>query len=187
MNRELSDVQVRFRKGRGTGDQITSISWIIEKAREFQRNIYFCFIEYTKAFNIMCCKKQQKILQEMGTPYHLICLLRNLYACQGSTVRTGQGKTDWFRIGKGVCQGWILSSCLFTYFQNLCCTLCLFTQSCLILHDSIDCSPPGISVHRISQARTKEWVAISLSRGSSQPRDRTQVSFIAGRFFTIWA
>ena len=133
----------------------------------------------------MCCKKQQKILQEMGTPYHLICLLRNLYACQGSMVRIGQGTKEWFKIGRGVCQGYILSPCLFTYIQNLCCTLYLFSQSCSILHDSMDYSPPGISIHRISQARTKEWVSISFSKGSSQPRDRTQVSFIAGRFFTI--
>ena len=130
MNPELSDVQVRFRKGKGTRDQIASIGWIIEKAREFQRNIYFCFIEYTKAFDSMCCKKQQKILQEMGTPYHLICLLRNLYACQGSMVRIGQGTKEWFKIGRGVCQGYILSPCLFTYIQNLCCTLYLFSQSC---------------------------------------------------------
>ena len=118
MNSELPDVQVGFRKGRGTRDQIANILWIIKKAKEFQKNTYFCFINYAKAFDCMDHNKLWEILQEMGIPDHLICLLRNLYADQEATVRTGHGITDWFQIGKGVCQGCILSPCLFTYMQN---------------------------------------------------------------------
>ena len=95
MNRELPDVHAGFRKGRGTRDQIANIFWIIEKAREFQKNIYFCFIDYAKAFDCVDHKKLWKILKQMGVPDHLICLLRNLYAGQEATVRTGHG-TDWF-------------------------------------------------------------------------------------------
>ena len=100
VNRELPDVQAEFRKGRGTRDQISSIWWIIEKARKFQKNMYFCFIDYAKAF--VWIAANQKILQEMGMPDHLTCLLTNLYAGQGTTVRTGHGTMDWFQIGKGV-------------------------------------------------------------------------------------
>ena len=110
VNRELSDVQARFRKGRGTRDQIANIRWIIEKAREFQKNIYFCFIDYAKAFDCVDHNKLWKILQEMRILDQLTCLLRNLYADQEATVRTGDGTTDWFEIGKGVHQGCILSS-----------------------------------------------------------------------------
>ena len=113
VNQELPDVQVGFRKGRGTRDQIVNICWIIEKAREFHENIYFCFIDYAKASNSVDHNKPWKILQEMGIPDHLTCLLRNLYAGQEATVRTGHGTTDWFKIEKGVCQGCILSPCLF--------------------------------------------------------------------------
>ena len=113
MNSELPDVQAGFRKGRGTRDQIANICWIIEKAREFQKNIYFCFIDYAKAFDCVDHIKMWKILKEIGTPNHLTCLLRNLYAGQEVTVRTGHGKTDWFQIGKGVRQGCILSPSLF--------------------------------------------------------------------------
>ena len=102
MNCELPDVQTGFRKGRGTRDQIASIHRIIEKAREFQKNIYFCFNEYAKAFDYVDHNKLWKILKEMGIPAHLTCLLRNLYAGQEATVRTGHGTTDWFQIGKGV-------------------------------------------------------------------------------------
>ena len=105
MNRELSDVQAGFRKGRGTRDQIADILWIIEKAIEFQKNIYFCFIDYPKAFDCVDHNELWKILKEMGIPDHLTCLLRNRYAGQEATVRTGHGKTDWFQIGKGVHQG----------------------------------------------------------------------------------
>ena len=100
MNRELSDVQAGFRKGRGTRDQIANICWIIEKTREFQKNIYFCFIDYAKAFDCVDHNTLWKILKEMGILDHLICLLRNLYAGQEATVRTGPGTTDWFQIGK---------------------------------------------------------------------------------------
>src|SRR5574341_1371912 len=113
MNCELPDVQAGFRKGRGTRDQIANICWIMEKARQFQKNIYFCFIDYAKAFDCVDHNKLWKILKEMGIPDHLICLLRNLYAGQEATVRTGHGTTDWFQIGKGVHQGCILSPCLF--------------------------------------------------------------------------
>ena len=109
VNREQTDVEAGLRKGKGTKDQIANICWIIKKAREFQKNIYFCFIDYTKAFDCVDLNKLQKILQEMGVPDHLTCLLRNLYAGQEATVRTGQRKTDWFQIGKGVHQGCILS------------------------------------------------------------------------------
>ena len=98
MNCEIPDLQAGLRKGRGTRDQIANIYWIIEKAREFQKNIYFCFIDYAKVFD---CVKLWKILQEMGIPDHLTCLLRNLYAGQETTVRTGHGTTDGFQIGKG--------------------------------------------------------------------------------------
>ena len=113
MNRELPYVQAGFRKGRGTRDQIANICWIIEKVREFQKNIYFCFIDYAKAFDCVDHNKLRKILEEMGIPDHLICLLRNLYAGQEATVRTGHGTTDWFLIWKGVQQGCVLSPCLF--------------------------------------------------------------------------
>ena len=116
MNHELPDVHAGFRKGRGTRDQIANICWIIEKAREFQKNIYFCFIDYTKAFDCVDHNKLWKILKDMGIPDHLTCLLRNLYESQEATVRTVHGPTNWFQIGKGVCQGCILSPCLF----NLC-------------------------------------------------------------------
>ena len=109
INHELPDVQAGFRKDRGTRDQIANIRWIMEKAREFQKNIYFCFMDYAKAFDCVDHNKLWKILKEMGIPDPLTCLLRNLYAGQEATVRTGHGTTDWFRIGKGVRQGCILS------------------------------------------------------------------------------
>ena len=118
MNHEPPDVQAGFRKGRGTRDQIANICWIIEKARNFQKNIYFCFIDYAKAFDCMDHNKLWKILKEMGIPDHLICLLINLYAGQEATVRTGHGTTDWFQIGKGVHQGCILSPCLFNLYAE---------------------------------------------------------------------
>ena len=118
VNRELPVVQAGFRKGRGTRDQIANICWIIEKGREFQKNIYFCFIDYAKAFDCVDHNKLWKILKEMGIPDHLICLLRNLYAGQEATVRTGHGATHWFQIGKGVRQGCILSPCLFNLYAD---------------------------------------------------------------------
>ena len=118
MNHELPDVQAGFRKGRGTRDQIANIQWIIKKAREFQENIYFCFIDYAKAFECVDHNKLWKILKEMGIPDHLTCLLRNLYAGQEATVRTGHGTTDWFQNGKGVHQGYILPPCLFKLYAE---------------------------------------------------------------------
>ena len=118
VNRELPVVQAGFRKGRGTRDQIDNICWIIKKAREFQKNIYFCFIDYAKAFDYVDHNKVWKILQEMGIPNHLTCLLRNLYAGQDAIIRTGHGTTDWFKIGKGVHQGCILSPCLFNFYAE---------------------------------------------------------------------
>ena len=118
MNRELLEVQAGFRKGRGTRDQIANIHWVIEKAREFQKNIYFCFIDYAKTFHCVGRNKLWKILKEMGIPDHLTCLLRNLYAGQEATVRTGHGTTEWFQAGKGVCQGCVLSPCSLNFYAE---------------------------------------------------------------------
>ena len=122
MNHELPDVQAGFRKGRGTRDQIANIYWIIKKAREYQKNIYFCFIDYFKAFDCVDHNKLWKILQEIGIPDHLTCLLRN----------TGHGTTDWFQIGKGVRQGYILSACLFNLYAEY-----------------ISCEMPGWMKHKL--------------------------------------
>ena len=118
MNCELPEIQAGLRKGRGTRDQIANIHWIIEKAREFQKNIYFFFIDYARAFDCVEHNQLWKILKEMGIPDLLTCLLRNLCACQEATVRTGHGTTDWFQIGKGVHQGCILSPCLFNLYAE---------------------------------------------------------------------
>ena len=118
MNQEPPAVQASFRKGRGIRDQIANILWIIKKAREFLKNIYFCFIVCAKAFDYVNHNKLWKILKEMGIPDHLTCLLRNLYAGQEATVTTGHGTSDWFQIGKGVCQGCILSPYLFKFYAE---------------------------------------------------------------------
>ena len=118
LNHELPGVQTCFRKGRGTRDQIANFRWIIKKAREFQKNLYFYFINYTKAFDCVDHSKLWKILQEMGIPDHLTCLLRNLFTGQEATVRTGHETTDWFQIGKGVCQGCILLLGLFNLYAE---------------------------------------------------------------------
>ena len=118
VNQELPDVQAGFRKGIGTRDQIANICWIMEKAREFQKNIYFCFIDYAKAFGCVDHHRLWRIIQEMGIPEHLTCLLRNLWTGQEATVRTGLVRTDWFQIGKGVHQGCILSPCLFNLYAE---------------------------------------------------------------------
>ena len=118
MTRELPDVQAGFRKGRGTRDQIASIPWTIKKAREFQKNIYSCFIDNDKAFDCVDHNKLWEILKEMGIPDHLTCLLRNLYAGHEATVKNGHGTTNWFQIGEGVRQGCILSSCLFNLYAE---------------------------------------------------------------------
>ena len=116
VNHEIPDVQAGFRKGRGTRHQIANICWIMEKRRDFQKNIYFCIIDYAKAFDCVDHNKLWKILKEMGILDHLTCLLRNLCAGQEATVRTGHETTDWFQIGKGVRQGYLLSSCLFNLY-----------------------------------------------------------------------
>ena len=118
VNCEVPDVQAGFRKGRGTRDQIANIRWIMEKAREFQKNIYFCFIDDAKAFDCVDHNKLWKILKDMVIPEHLTYLLRNLYAGQEATVRTGHGTIDWLQIGKGVRQGCILSPCLFNLYAE---------------------------------------------------------------------
>ena len=118
MNHELPDVQAGFRKGRGTRDQIANIRWIIEKAREFQKNIYFCFIDYAKAFDCVDHNKLWKILKDMGIPDHLTCLLRHLYSRQEVTVRTGHGTTDWFQIGKEYIKVVYCHPAYLTYMQS---------------------------------------------------------------------
>ena len=118
VNHELPDVQAGFRKGRGTRDQIANIHWIIKKAREFQKIIYFCFIDYAKAFDCVDHHKLWEILKDMGIPDHLTCLLRNLYAGQEATVRTGHGTTDWFQIGKGVIKAVYCHPAYLTYMQS---------------------------------------------------------------------
>ena len=118
VNCELPDVTVGYRKGRGTGDQIAKIQWIVDKGGEFQKIIYFCFIDYAKTFVCVDPNKLWKILKEVGIPEHLTCLLRNLYAGQEATVRTGDGTTNWFQIGTGVRQGFILSPCLFYLYAE---------------------------------------------------------------------
>ena len=132
---QLPDVQAGFRKGRGTRDQIANINWSIEKVREFQKNIYFCFIDYAKAFHCVDHNKLWKILQEMGIPDHCSCLLRNLYAGQEATVRTGHGTTDWFQIRKGVYQGCILSPYLFNLYAK-----------CIMKNAGLDEAQAGIKV-----------------------------------------
>ena len=118
MNHDLPDVQDGFRKGRGTRDQIANICWIIKKSKRVPENIYFCFIDHAKALDYVDHNKLWKFLKEMGIPDHLTCLLRNLYAGQETTVRTGHGTSDWFQIRKGVCQGCILSPCLFNFYAE---------------------------------------------------------------------
>ena len=118
VNRELPDVQAGFRKSKANRDQIANIRWIMEKAREFQKNTSFCFIDYAKAFDCVDHNKLWKILKEMGIPDHLTYLLKNLNAGQEATVKTGHGTTDWFQIGKGVCQGCILSACVFNLYAE---------------------------------------------------------------------
>ena len=161
----------------GARDQIANICWIFKKAREVQKNICFCVIYYTKALDCVDDNKLWKILKEMGILDNLTCSLRNLYAGQEATVKTGHGIIDWFQIWKGIRQGCILSPCLF----NLYAEWVKVAQSCLTL-----CDPMAYTVHGILQVRILEWIAFHFSRGSSQPRNWTQVSRTAGRFFTSW-
>ena len=185
MDLELPDIQAGFRKGRGTRDQIANICWIIEKVREFQKNIDFCFIDYTKAFDCVDHNKLWKILQEMEISDHLTCLLRNLYAGQEATVRTRHGTMGWFKIGKGGHKGCILSPAYLTSTQS---SVQIHLLSRVWLCNPMDCvAYQAPLVHGIFQAIVLEWIAISFSRGSSQPRARTQVSCIVDRCFTVWA
>ena len=117
LSRELPDIPAGFRESRRTRDQIANIHWLMEKARQFQKNIYFCFIDYAKSFDCVSHRKLWKILQEMGIPDHLACLLRNLYEDQEVTVRTRHGTIDWFQIGKGVHQGYFCHPVYLTYMQ----------------------------------------------------------------------
>ena len=139
VNRELPDVQAGFRKGRGTRDEIANIRWLIEKAREFQKNIYFCLIDYAKAFDCVDDSKRWKILKEMGIPDHLTCLFRNLYTGQEATDRTGHGTTDWFQEGKRVHQGCILSHCLFNFYTE-----------CIMRNAGLEETQAGIKIAGIS-------------------------------------
>ena len=171
MNQEFPDVQAGFRKGRGTKDQIANIHWIIEKARAFQRNIYFCFIDYTKAFDSVDHNKLWNILKKMGIPDHLTCLLRNLYAGQEATVRTRHGTADCFQIGKGIHQGCILSPWLFNLYAGSV-QFSLVAQSCLTLCDPMNCSTPGLPVHhQLLEFTHVHWVgdAIQPSHPLSSP------------------
>ena len=152
VNCELPDVQAGFRKGKGTRDQIANMCWIIKKAREFQKNIYFCFIDYAKAFDCVDQNKLWKNMKEMGIPGHLTCLLRNLYAGQEATVRTGHGTTDWFQIGKGVCQGCILSPCLFNFYAE-----CIMRNAGLEKHKLEARLPGEISITSGMQITPPVW------------------------------
>ena len=157
VNYKLPDVQAGFRKGRGTRDQIAKIRWIIEKASEFQKNIYFCFIDYAKAFGCVDHNKLWKILKEMGIPDHLTCLLRNLYAGQEATVRTGHGTIDWFQIGKRVHQGCILSPCLFNFYA-VSCTL----SPCLSnFYAEYSCEMSGWMKHKLESGLPGEILVTS--------------------------
>ena len=149
MSCELPDVPAGFRKARGTKDQIANMCWIIEKAREFQKNI--CFIDYTKAFDCVDHKKMWKILEEMGIPDHLTCLLRNLYADQEATVRTGHGTTDWFQIEKGVHQGCMLSSRLLNFYAEY------IMQNALMKHKLESKFPRELSVTSETQMTPPLW------------------------------
>ena len=148
MNHELTDIQAGFRKGRGTRDQTANIHWIIKKAWEFQKNIYVCFIDYTKAFNCVDHNKLWKILQEI--PDLLTHLLINLYADQEATVRTGHGTTDWFQIGKVVCQGCILSPCLFNLYAE-------YIMLCQMKHKLVSRLPGEISITWDRQMKPPFW------------------------------
>ena len=150
MFHELPDVQAGFRKDRGTRDQIANICWIIKTEREFQKNIYFCFTDYTKAF--VQITTNWKMLKEMGIPDHLTCLLRNLYAGQEATVRTEHGATDWFQIGKGVRQGCILSPCLFNLYAE----------------------------YIMRFFRQEYWGRLPFSLPGDLPRDQTPISYVSG-------
>ena len=150
VNRELPDVQADFRKGRGTRDKFVNICWIIKKAREFQKNTYFCFIDYAKAFDCVDHKKLSKILQEMGIPDRLTCLLRNLYAGQGATVRNGNGTMDWSKLGK-------------KYIKAVCCHPAYLTSM-----QSIPCEMPGWMKHKL-ESRLPGEISVTSDRQMTLP------------------
>ena len=163
-----------------------------QKSKRIPEKHLFLLTDYAKAFDYVVHKILQKILKEMGIPDHLTCLLRNLYVDQEATDRTEHGTTHWFQIRKEVCQGYILSPCLFNLnaayiMQSVRLKWSEAAQSCPSLCNPMDCSLPGSSVLGIFQATVLEWIAISFSRGSSQPRDQTRVSRIVDRRFTVWA
>ena len=191
MNWELPDIQAGFRKGRGTRDQIANICWIIEKAREFQKNTYFSFTDYTKAFDCVDHNKQWKILQEMGIPDHLTCLLRSLYAGQEAIFRTGHGTKGWLQIGKGVRQGYILSTCLYNLYaefgslQSLSCVQ-LFATPWTAAHQA-SCPSPTPGVYSNSCALSR-WCHPAISSSvvpfSSYPQSLpASESFPMSQFF----
>ena len=167
MNHELPDVQDGFRKGRGTRDQTANICWIIKKARELQKNVYFCFIDYAKAFDCVDHQKLWKILKEIGIPDHLTCLLRNLYAGQEATVGTGHGTTDWFQIGKGVHQVFVLSPCLFNLYAEY-----------IIWNAGLDEAQAGIKIagRNINNLRYTDDTNIMARkwRGTKKPLDESE-------------
>ena len=164
MNCELPDVQAGFREGRGTRDQIANICWIIEKAREFQKNIYFCFIDYAKAFDCVDHNKLWRILKEIELPDHLTCLLRNLYAGQETTVRTGHETTDWFQIGK-VHQGRILSPCLFNLYAEY-----------IMRNAGLKEAQAGIKIawRNINNLRYADDTTLMAERGTKKPLDESE-------------
>ena len=166
MNRELPDVQGGFRKGRGIRDlPVSNIRWIIEKAREFQKNMYFCFIDYTKTFDCVDHNKLWKVLKEMGIPDHLTCLLRNLYAGQEATVRTGHQTTDWFQIGKRVRQGCMLSPCLFNLYAAY-----------IMRNAGLEETQAGIKIAggNINNLRYADDTTLMAERGAKKPLDESE-------------
>ena len=165
VNHEILDVQAGFTKGRGTRDQIANIHWIMEKAREFQKNIYFCFIDYVKAFDFVDHNNLCKILKEMGIPNHLTCLLRNLYAGQEATVRTGHGTTDWVQIGKVVRQGCILSPCLSNFYAEY-----------IMRNAGLEEAQTGIKIagRNINNLRYADDTTLMAERGTKKPLDESE-------------
>ena len=166
MNGELPDVQVGFRKGRGNRDQIANIRWIIEKAREFQKNIYFCFIDFAKAFGCVDQNKLWKILQEMGIQDHLTCLLKNMYAGQEATVRTRHGTMNQFQIRKGVYQACIFSPCLFNLFAEY-----------IMRNAGLDEAQAGIKITRrnVNDLRhADDTTLMTESRGTKESLDESE-------------
>ena len=163
MNQELPYVQDGFRKGRGTRDQIANVCWIFEEARDFQKNIYFCFIDYTKAFDCVDHNTLWKILQEMAIPDHLTCLLRNLYADQEATVRTGHGTMESFQTGKGIRQVCMLSPCLFNLYAEY-----------IMRNTGLDEAQAGSKIARRKINNLRYADDITLKAESKEPLDESE-------------